>query len=232
MKSKICTKRGIGSILIIVGIVCVLAALALLLWNIREAKRAEDSVSYILPQLMEQIEESPPTDGSQQQAQQEEIGAEEASEEQQNVEQAQDAPGGGMESREVSGENYIGVLSLPTLDLELPVMADWSYPRLKIAPCRYTGSVETGDMVIAAHNYMKHFGTLRSLEKGDRVYFTDMENRIYTYEVAEVEILQPTAIEEMTAGEYDLTLFTCTYGGKSRVTVRCMSVVEETEVFE
>jgi sortase A len=137
-----------------------------------------------------------------------------------------------MESREVSGENYIGVLSLPTLDLELPVMADWSYPRLKIAPCRYTGSVETGDMVIAAHNYMKHFGTLRSLEKGDRVYFTDMENRIYTYEVAEVEILQPTAIEEMTAGEYDLTLFTCTYGGKSRVTVRCMSVVEETEVFE
>jgi hypothetical protein len=30
----------------------------------------------------------------------------------------------------------------------------------------------------------------------------------------------------MTDGEYDLTLFTCTYGGKSRVTVRCMEASE------
>ena len=41
-----------------------------------------------------------------------------------------------------------------------------------------------------------------------------------------LEILQPTAVEEMTAGEFDLTLFTCTYGGKSRVTVRYDRVAE------
>jgi sortase A len=35
------------------------------------------------------------------------------------------------------------------------------------------------------------------------------------------DILDPYAVEEMTAGNYDLALFTCTYGGKSRVTVYC-----------
>jgi sortase A len=39
--------------------------------------------------------------------------------------------------------------------------------------------------------------------------------------VAEVETLEPTAVEEMTNSGYALTLFTCTYGGQSRVTVRC-----------
>lgn len=83
----------------------------------------------------------------------------------------------------------------------------WDYTRLKLAPCRYTGSVKTGSMVIAAHNYARHFGRLFQLLPGDRVLLTEM--------------LAPTQIEEMTGGDYSLTLFTCTYGGQSRVTVRC-----------
>jgi sortase A len=39
--------------------------------------------------------------------------------------------------------------------------------------------------------------------------------------VAALDILESTAVETMTAGEFDLTLFTCTYDGKSRVTVYC-----------
>jgi len=41
-----------------------------------------------------------------------------------------------------------------------------------------------------------------------------------------VETLQPTAVEEMCSGDWDLTLFTCTLGGKFRVTVRCDRVEE------
>jgi hypothetical protein len=36
-----------------------------------------------------------------------------------------------------------------------------------------------------------------------------------------LKYLDPYAVEEMTSGEFDLPLFTCTYGGKSRVTVYC-----------
>ena len=127
---------------------------------------------------------------------------------------------------EIDGYGYVGYLSIPSLGLELPVMADWDYTRLRIAPCRYAGSTRTDDLVIAAHNYARHFGALQSLRPGDAVWFTDMDGVVTAYAVAVVEMLQPTAVEEMTAGEYDLTLFTCTYGGQSRVTVRCDRVEE------
>lgn len=108
------------------------------------------------------------------------------------------------------------------LELELPVMAQWSYPGLRTAPGRYTGTLLGRDLVIAAHNYLHHFGRLNQLSIGDEVVFTDVRGQRFHYTVADLEILQPTAIEEMTAGEYDLTLFTCTYGGRTRFTVRCM----------
>ena len=128
---------------------------------------------------------------------------------------------------EIDGYAYVGYLSIPTLELELPVMSEWDYTRLKTAPCRYAGSTKTDDLVICAHNYTRHFGPIRNLVAGDTVYFTDMDGEVWKYEVAAVDILAPTDVEDMTAGDYDLTLFTCTYGGKSRVTVRCQRAAEE-----
>ena len=117
--------------------------------------------------------------------------------------------------------SYIGYVSIPSLQLTLPVMADWSYPKLKIAPCRYCGSVYTRDLVLMAHNYEKHFGGLSRLRGGEAVTFTDVHGVTTEFTVVFVDILNPTDVEKMTSGEYDLTLFTCTYGGKTRVTVRC-----------
>lgn len=121
----------------------------------------------------------------------------------------------------IDGYDYIGWIELPALELTLPVMSEWDAARLKIAPCRYSGSVYSGDLVIAAHNYASHFGRLSALSPGDEVIFTDADGREFRYAVADAEILPPTAVEEMTAGEWPLTLFTCTYGGRTRLTIRC-----------
>ena len=128
----------------------------------------------------------------------------------------------GDTDEEIDGNSYIGFLSIPALGLELPVMSDWSDSQLKISPCRYSGSAATNDLVIAAHNYRQHFANIKNLSVGDEVYFTDMNGLGYLYEVSELDTLASTAVEEMTSGDYDLTLFTCTYGGRSRMTVRCM----------
>lgn len=184
----------------VMGTVLVLAALSLYVGNQREAEQAERAVDEIMPQLHELLEIPAleiPTSG---------------------IPNPFDPA---MTEVEIDGYYYIGYLSVPSLGLELSVMSEWDYTRLKIAPCRYAGSTKTDDLVIAAHNYARHFGTLTQLSVGDTVLFTDMDNVVSRYEVAELETLEPTAIESMTAGEYDLTLFTCTYGGKSRVTVRC-----------
>ena len=73
-------------------------------------------------------------------------------------------------------------------------------------------------------HFKKHFGQLKNISLGDTVTFTDVDGNVFTYRVSDVENLSGTAVEEMEAGEWDLTLFTCTNGGRTRVTVRCTFV--------
>lgn len=127
-----------------------------------------------------------------------------------------------MPVEKVNGYDYIGILEIPVFELSVPIMSQWSYPHLKIAPCRYTGSVYKNDLILCAHNYPSHFGSIKNLLEGDQVIFTDVDGNTFRYKVAEVEILSPTAVEEMESGDWDLTLFTCTIGGQTRVTVRCV----------
>lgn len=126
-----------------------------------------------------------------------------------------------MPTREVDGNLYIGILEIPVLGLKLPIISEWSDARLDVAPCRYTGSAYQNNMIIAGHNYKQFFGSLSELANGDEVIFTDIEGNRFQYTVSLVEQLPGTAIEEMEAGDWDLTLFTCNFSGNARVTARC-----------
>ena len=122
---------------------------------------------------------------------------------------------------EIDGYDYIGYLSIPALELTLPVMSEWDYERLKIAPCRQFGSPQTDDLVIAAHNYKTHFAYLSSLSPGDSVTFTDMDGTVNTYTVDKLETLTPTSVDAVQNSGYDLVLYTCTYGVDTRIAVFC-----------
>jgi len=121
---------------------------------------------------------------------------------------------------------YIGYLSIPALELELPVMDDWSYEQLKLTPCRFSGSLWEDNLVVMAHNYEDHFGKLSTLIPGEDIYFVDSQGISVPFQIEAVDILPPTAIEEVTENDYDLTLFTCTYGGKNRIVVFCSKVLQ------
>lgn len=222
----------------VAGALLIAAALLLFLYNQNLNREAGEAVEEVMPELIEAAEEAAAEeeeDGQEEEPAEEEDpaadeaesaaeeAAEEESEEASEAAEEEDA-GEEMTAVTVDGYEYIGYLTIPALDLELSVMSSWSYPKLKISPCRYSGSLAGGDLVICAHNYSRHFGRIKNLSEGDDVYFTDMDGNTCHYEVAEVTTLAPTAIEEMTSSGYDLTLFTCTYGGKSRVTVRCSLV--------
>lgn len=211
-------RNKIGTAAMALGAALVLAALALFFWNRQEDRAAGEAAEGVLAQVVEQIEMSEDAAGAQDKNQG-------RTREQQQEEPEYPGPyGTAMAEAEIGGDTYVGYLSVPALGLALPVMSGWSYEGLKVAPCRYAGSARTGDLVICAHNYIKHFGLLQNLSCGEAVYFTDMDGKVWQYEVAEVDILAPTDVEGMLSGEYGLTLFTCTYGGQSRVTVRCERV--------
>lgn len=126
-----------------------------------------------------------------------------------------------MPEETIDGRSYIGVLDIPALELSLPIISEWSYDALQIAPCRYSGSAYLDNLVIAGHNYRSHFASLPQLQPGDTVTFTDMDGNVFSYEVSSLETLSPYAISDMTSGDWDLTLFTCTVGGQSRLAIRC-----------
>ncbi len=209
-------KKGLP--LIVTGLLLVAAALFLTVFNLYEEQKAAQLSMAVLLELPEEMRNHLPTEDA----------TEEPTEPELVYPDYVLNPYMDMPTAEVDGHDYIGVLAIPALELELPVMSQWSYSHLKIAPCRYTGSAYLDDMVIAAHNYTRHFGRLKELSGGETVSFTDADGNVFTYEVALVETLMPTDIEEMESGEWDLTLFTCTIGGSYRVTVRC----DRVETFE
>lgn len=199
-----------GTGLIASGLALILAAAALTGYNLLESRQAKQSAAQTLQVLQAEI--VPEETNS------------DAVDKASAVEEVPDYvrfPEMEMPIVHVDGQDYVGMISIPSLELELPVISQWSYPALKIAPCRYEGSAYTGDLILMAHNFESHFGKIKELRPEDAVLFTDMDGNVFSYRVVELETLPGTAIEDMSAGEWDLTLFTCTYGGRSRVTIRC-----------
>ena len=190
------------------------AALFLLHRNQREDAAAQAAAVDVLPQLVQQMQENT--------AREPEITDDDLLIPVELLEPEQLE----MTEVEIDGHAYIGYLSIPKLELELPILSSWSYPKLQIAPCRYYGSLRGEDLVLMAHNYNSHFGRISQLEILDTLSFTTMDGKQITYQVVGKDILDPTAVEEMTNGDFDLTLFTCTYGGRSRVTVYCDRLIQ------
>ena len=190
--------RKKGRAWIITGLLLITAALGLVVYNVIDDLRAAKASRETLESILEDIIDS-------------------------GITSKPDYYGKDMPTVVIDGVEYVGVLSIPELGLDLPVKNEWSYVGLRTSPCRYVGSAYRNDLVICAHNYNHHFGLLKTLNYGTEVIFTDVVGNVFKYEISEIETLIPTAVEEMiTSSEaWDMTLFTCTIGGRTRVTVRC-----------
>lgn len=205
-------KNSKGNILIFLGILMILGALGLTGYNLWDANRAREAAEQITDQLIDKIDES---------VKDEETAAPYVD------------PNTPMPVEVIDGYEYIGILEIPSEDLSLPVMNEWDYTRLKISPCRFTGSYYSDDLVICAHNYDKHLGRLLNIDLGVDVYFTNVEGLTIHYIVTNRETVEPTDVERMIENtgnsetsllDWDMTLFTCNLGGQTRCAVRCSRV--------
>ena len=192
--------RKIGIAFIIAGIVLTICAGGWLAWNECDENRAGEAVDTALQTLSVAMHE-------------ENISAIQA-----------ETPNEEMPVIVVEGKAYIGTLSIPELGLELPIQAECTDENLKNTPCRYSGSLKSGDLVIAGHNYKRHFTKVKRLKPGAKILFRDAENNDYEFVVHAVETIAADDIQKMieSQGDWDLTLFTCTYGGRDRVAIRCV----------
>lgn len=204
-----------GNILIILGLLLIAASIGLTVYNLWDAERAAQESNAIADILIKEIGDDfvdgitvlPYTD-----------------------------PNTPMPTKMIDGYEYIGILEIPSESLTLPVMSKWDYDRLKIAPCRFTGSYYSNDLVICGHNYSKHFSPIKWMDIGEDIYFINVEGLTIHYIVVNRETLQPTDVDLMVDNknnnkestmDWDMTLFTCNIGGQTRCAVRCSRVDTE-----
>ena len=191
--------RRSGILCIVLGVICLASSVGIAVYNTLSEKNAQQVSDSMVQSVQRQIADvtyiETPAESSKE-----------------------------MLTTKVNGYDCIGVLSVPVLDIELPVLTDWSYAKLKVAPCLYYGNYYEPNFVIAAHNYKSHFGSLSKLQPKDIILFTDITGTVRCYEVVLLETLTENATEEMITSGFDLSLYTCTPGGGSRVTVRCTAM--------
>lgn len=199
-------RKKSGFVLIALGVLLLLGALGFAGYNYFDAQRAAEDADRVEAVLSAEIEKNRETNTG--------------------VQPNRQYLGGEMAVEEINGRRYIGTIEIPALDRKLPVLEDWSYENLKISPCRYTGTYYTDDMVLCAHNYSSHFNGLRWIDPGEEVVFTTADGDVYRYVITYRETLFPTEVDRLItpADDWDLTLFTCYIGGRTRCVVRCVRV--------
>lgn len=217
-------KKRKGGIFIIIGLMAIISACGLVFYNIWDGNRAEKASAEIVDKLDTVIPEDRRMSN--------EPNIEKAPTREEESQAKERTPL--MPTIDMDGYSYIGVLDIPDLGLHLPVMSEWDLSRLKVSPCHYSGSYYTDDLVILAHNYLRHFSRIKWIDIGAVIYFTNVEGVVYEYKVSNRITLEPKQVTEMIsnqhnssdeeAEDWDLTLFTCNTGGSTRCAVRCVRV--------
>ena len=188
-------KQIYGNFLKIIGILFIFLALCIVIYNLMEDYLAGIKSEEIL----DKIDELLPTENDNQKVE--------------------------IPTAEIDNNNYMGILTIESIGIRLPVLAEWDFNKLKIAPARYNGSAYLSNFIIAAHSYKSHFGNIGKLKNGDKVKFEDLNGNTFEDEVIQKEIIEKKDTKKMKEGNWDLTLFTCdTTNNKYRTTIRLRKI--------
>lgn len=209
-------KPGRNSWRIFLGMCLIAAGLALLVWNRYEGDQAYAKAERIAAEFRNRIDGGIADDGV-------------------LDDHSSDAPsrngfygrsgyegrGYAMRALEINGYPCIGLLTIPRLELVLPVISEYDDEKLDAGLCRYYGDQDSDNLVIAGHNYRRFFKNLEKVQPGDLIIFTDIYGIETRYIAGWLEYIDADRGDEMICGNWDLTLFTCTYGAKARAALRC-----------
>jgi len=125
----------------------------------------------------------------------------------------------------------IGVINIPSINVNYPILSTYSDALLKIAPCKFHGPNpnEVGNLCIAGHNYRnsKFFSKVPDMHLGDIIEITDLGGNTVTYAVYDKFIVNPDQLEctsQLTGGRREITLITCTDDNKQRYIIKAREI--------
>ena len=130
-----------------------------------------------------------------------------------------DVPVQDAEPVEITG---YGVISIPAIDLKMPVVNGADSYSIRAAAGWYPESAEmggAGNCVIFGHRmsgYGRHFNRLDELKEGDHITLYNADGESFTYTVTGSEVIKPDILMDTLLEHnegFSLTLVTCTPTG-------------------
>ena len=124
--------------------------------------------------------------------------------------------------------NYIGRVVIPKIGVDYAILDHWSDELLKVSICKFHGANpnEVGNLCLVGHNWRnkRFFSKVPTLEIGDIVQITDLNEKTIDYEVYDIHTVDPNNTDDTTQktnGRKEVTLITCTDDSQQRVIVKC-----------
>lgn len=132
---------------------------------------------------------------------------------------------------QIKGNKVIGIIKIPKIDLEYPILETTSVDTLNLSITKFWGNEinEIGNVTLAGHNNLNGvmFGRIKKLQIGDTIELTDAQNATVTYKIFKTYVIDPNDISCILPeqeGTREITLITCTTGGKNRFIVKAREI--------
>lgn len=119
----------------------------------------------------------------------------------------------------LNGKDYSALLAVPGHGVKLPVVHLWEDRGLLNAPCRFSGSLYDGTLVIGGTDRTLDF--CKRLDIGDEIRITDMSGMEFRFSVTRVERTTTASAEKLMKEEYDLTVYVKDSYSMEYILVRC-----------
>lgn len=128
---------------------------------------------------------------------------------------------------EFEGYKVIGIINIPKIELEYPILEETTKATMKISISKYWGKEinSFGNVSLAGHNNYDGtmFGKNKKLEIGDLIELTDLSNNTIEYEIYDIFSTDPndvTILQTTDSKIREVTLITCTNGRAERLIIK------------
>ena len=122
---------------------------------------------------------------------------------------------------QLGGKEFSGVLDVPAFGARLPIGNEWDKELVTSYPCRFSGTVYDGTLVIGGSDQEGQLSFLERIDLGDIVAVTDMTGMAFTSVVEKVERSKTAQANVLMDEDAALTLFARDSYALDYVIVRC-----------
>ena len=131
----------------------------------------------------------------------------------------------GISLIEFDGFKVIGIIKIPAIELEYPILEQTTDEAMKVSISKYWGGDinSYGNVSLAGHNNritLTMFGKNKNLKNGDSVFLTDLTGTTVEYIIYDTFITDPDDVSILRTTDEsvrEVTLITCTNGRANRL---------------